>query len=306
MNEASDSNAPTVEIVPAGESSEFKTGVLAVKIPNIEALSAASEFHGGTKIGISLGQAIVPVSYGLFNVPTRILEVVQTQIENAETISPITVITAKRQLLRFQEATADLVVALMGGDDLNRMYMYQAVKDAKAMSLKYCEAMMLFCTDMSIVKEQYASEQSFFLAQALNENSQVAVDMELIDGPLEELVNRLNKISSGEGSYKIVSLLTAIDDIGNMLANATIQALFGASNSRAMFNQLGFRIKQNDVMFYRQMKTMVDQIQPRMQSNGKAPMPGKEVLALITVAEHVQKGLERMQQMLTNKDEANS
>ncbi len=294
-------NAPEVQIVQAGQSADGKSGVLTVNIPNIQTLTATSEFHGGTEIGLALGQAVVPVSYRIFDVPDKILKVVQREIESAETLMPVDVVMVKRQLVRFNEMTADLVAAIMGGDDLNQLYMYQAVQGASEMATSYCQSMQSFCNDMAVVKQQFASQEAYFMAQNLGSDSRIEVDMELIDAPIEELVNHLNQMTAGEGGYKIVSLLSAIDEVRKILTNETLLKLFGATNTRAMFNQLGFRIEQSDLMFYRQLENMVRMIKPRMQPTGRNKMSGQDILVLVTLAENVQKGLEKMQQMLSGR-----
>jgi len=295
--------APKVQIIQAGKPADKKSGVLAIQVPDINTLSAKSEFHGGTEIGLALGQAVVPVGYGIFSVPDKVLKGVQDEIMNSETLAPIDIVMIKRQLIRFQEMTADLVMAISGGDDLNRLYMYQAVQNSTKMAQQYCEGMLAFCKDIGTFRQQYASQEAFFMSQTLSKESvQMEVDMELIDAPIEAMVTHLNAMTAGEGGYQIVSLLAAIDEVRSIITNDTVLKLFGASNPRALFNRIDFKIEQSDLMFYRQLSMLAEMIKPRMQPDGRnKAMNGQDIVTMINLAENAQKGLERMQEMLSKQ-----
>ena len=281
---------PAVKIAKSAK--DMTPGVLNIRVPDMSSLAPTSEYHQGTKIGLALMQALIPVKCGIFLIPDKIMVRIKEEAIAAETIIPANIIKIWQRISLFKkESTSDAVAAM--SEDINRAFMFQAVSNSGDLLEAFIDAMSSFCESLVQVKSQFASQETFFLTQAMEGGSSMAVDIELIDGPIEDLKTEFNRMSNGFGAYYIVSLLTAVDEIRDMLSDSDIQQLYGAANIQSMFNRLDFKIEQDKVILHKQMSELLSQVEKRM-SEEKPEMSNKEILNLLMLAERVLQGLDKL------------
>ena len=291
-NQETQNNTPTVEVANAGVSTrENKSGILTIVCPNITDLSASSEYNSGTQIGLAIGQVLIPVANNIFSIPDAILKRINDEAQISEAMVPLEVLKMRQQIIQFKEMAVSESVAIATGNP-NKAFISKSIENASIITNAFKQAMLVFCNDMVTLKKQYASQDSYFLAQAMKDDD-IDIEMDLIDAPIENLKTSLNKLSAGWGAYYIVGLLTAVDEVRAMIVDEKIQKLFGASNNLAMFNRLNFRIGQDLILFHKQLMELTKQLELRMSEN-KTIMSKKEIISFLLLSERVKNGIEQL------------
>lgn len=263
--------------------------ILNVVDPNIQDMFIEPTAHSGTEIGALLSRCVLPVQMGVFDIPEKLLEKIESIGKAGEQMLPGYIMSIRQEIIRFKVISASQAFGMIS-DDKTDMFVADAVKMAPEIISDFLDSVKSVCRDMGVIQRQYASEGAFFMSQSLGGKREIPIEPQVISTPLQDQVIRLNRTSSGIGGYLILALLKSIDRVGKFLSDKTILKLFGVPDALTMLNTLDYRIMPEQILFHQDLKNLMRTV----SSWDKNKQISKDdLIILILLCERIRKHLDK-------------